>query len=156
MHCTLNALSMCIIPLRECPTAVLQILMTSRGNLPKNLNLVVLRKYHPAKLNYLRLGGLAQNGFARISVWRILDTVLDDDGSVCVIFVLTNDIDQEEVLKWSYKFEAQLSATLNNVGLEVKFSVENLDKKPFDTHSLSATTLKRQRSLMRACLVLRV
>lgn len=75
-------------------------------------------------------GDLVQHGFARIATWQIEDTLMNEDGSLSAVFKLESDGKQEEVQKWPYKFVAEYTVTLSNVGLENKLTVTNCGEQP--------------------------
>lgn len=76
-------------------------------------------------------GDLASHGFARNSEWSIRHTVTNADGSVSGIFGLDSETGGDEVAKWPFKFDAEFTVTLSNMGLETKMTVVNKDDKPF-------------------------
>lgn len=76
-------------------------------------------------------GDLATHGFARVADWQIKDTMVNEDGSVTAVFVLDDEMGQEQVAKWPYKFQAEYMVTLSFAGLETKLTVVNKDDKPF-------------------------
>lgn len=79
-------------------------------------------------------GNLATHGFARASNWKIRHSYVHEDNSVTANFGLTsescdeNDDKYEMIEEWGYKFDAEYSVTLSNIGLECKLSVKNLEK----------------------------
>lgn len=71
-------------------------------------------------------GNLVQHGFGRITSWSIKDTVLNEDDSVSAVFSLSSEEAQhEEITKWGFKFNAEYTVTLSNIGLEAKLAVTN-------------------------------
>jgi glucose-6-phosphate 1-epimerase len=79
-------------------------------------------------------GSLVAHGFARVSVWSIIDTFVAEDESVSAVFGLDSDMGatQPEIAKWPHKFSASYTVTLSNAGLETNLQVTNTGDKPFD------------------------
>jgi len=72
---------------------------------------------------------LAQHGFARTSIWKLVLSEELEDNTTHIILELTSNLETKKI--WNYDFTLHLAVTIGEK-LDIEMSVTNRDKKAFE------------------------
>jgi glucose-6-phosphate 1-epimerase len=99
------------------PTAVYQ-----RGKAIRGGNPIIFPQFGPGKLT--------QHGFARNSLWRVIETKVTEQATIICLELTEQDLQPHVTTQWQHPFVLRLTLTLAET-LTTQLQIKNTDNRPF-------------------------
>lgn len=92
---------------------------------------VPIRGGNPIIFPQFGAGAMPQHGFARNTLWRVVDSASNETATCLVLELTAADLSEKQREYWQHQFVLTLTLTLSEFALTSQLQVKNTDNAPF-------------------------